>query len=163
MTSRRAFIMPLALAPAAAWAVWRLGAAEPETAGGAVDHGGGLHLGSDPAAALWRELMRAKRDGGAMTPAAFPETVAALDGREVTLRGFMAPLQEAPAHRRFLFAPNPPGCPGCRPLEAFSLLDVRAAAALPMTPDPVLLRGALRLRRYDDLPYRLDSAVAVPV
>lgn len=162
MTSRRAFFMPLALAPAAAWAVWRWGATEPEAVSSA-DHAGGLHLGNDPAAALWREFTRAKRDGGAMTPAAFPETVAALDGREVTLRGFMAPLQEAPAHRRFLFAPNPPGCPGCRPLAAFSLLDVRAAAALPMTPDPVLLRGALRLRRYDDLPYRLDSAVVVPV
>lgn len=160
MASRRAFIMPLALAPAAAWAVWRLGAAEPELPPGA-DHAGGLHLGNDPAAALWREFMRGRRDGGAMTPAAFSDAVAALDGREVTLRGFMAPLQDAPSHRRFLFAPNPPGCPGCRPLAAFSLLDVRAAAALPMKQGPVLLRGELRLRRYDDLPYRLESAAVV--
>lgn len=161
MASRRAFIMPLALAPAAAWAVWRLGAAEPETATGGAFHGGGLHLGDDPAAALWRDLLKGRRDGGPMSPATFPEAVTALDGREVTLRGFMVALHDAPAHRRFLFAPNPPGCAGCRPLESFSLIDARAAAPLPLAQAPMLLRGALRLRRYDDIAYRLESAVVI--
>lgn len=165
MTTRRAFFLaPLALAPVAGFALWRAGQAEPEGAYGKnAAHGGGLHLSNDPTAPLWRELMKAKRDGGsltaAMAAASFTPAVGDLDGKSISLRGYMVTLQEAPAHRGFLFAPNPPGCPGCRPSDGFSLLDARGAKPLAASDDPILLTGVLRLRRHDELVYRLEGAV----
>lgn len=174
MTARRALLLPLALVPVTGWALWRAGEAEPDGPAGAYAAGGtgtgtgtaqghagaagALHLGDDPMAALWRRLMSVTRDAGPMAPARFHPDVAALDGAEITLRGFMVALSDGGAQRRFLFAPNPPGCPGCRPLNWSSLLDARGARPLPPTDDPVTLTGALRLRRHEELVYRLDGA-----
>lgn len=169
MTARRALLLPLALAPVAGWALWRAGEAEP-TAGAAYAVGpgaaqghaagaaGALHLGNDPMAALWRRLMSVTRDAAPMAPARFHPDVMALDGAEITLRGFMVALSDGGAQRRFLFAPNPPGCPGCRPLDWSSLLDARGARPLAPADDPVTLTGVLRLRRHEELVYRLDGA-----
>lgn len=172
MTPRRALLLPLALAPLAGWAVWRAGEAEPTGGGAAYAVGpgagqghagaaGALHLGDDPMAALWRRLMSVTRDAAPMAPARFHPDVAALDGAEITLRGFMVALSDGGAQRRFLFAPNPPGCPGCQPLNWSSLLDARGARPLPPAADPVMLTGVLRLRRHEELVYRLDGATLV--
>lgn len=177
MTPRRALLLPLALAPLAGWAVWRAGEAEPDgAAAGAYAVGvgagagagqghagaaGALHLGDDPMAALWRRLMSVTRDAAPMAPARFHPDVTALDGAEITLRGFMVALSDGGAQRRFLFAPNPPGCPGCQPLNWSSLLDARGARPLVPAADPVTLTGVLRLRRHEELVYRLDGATPV--
>lgn len=152
MPGRRQILLPLALAPVAGWAVWAAGTPD------APSHPAGpFHLPLDETTALWRDL-GAVRLGGLAGDPQFPVKVSALDGRTVTVRGFMVPLTGGTAHNRFILSANPMGCPACESPGPAGMMHVHSSIALSATSEPVTLTGTLRLRPQEGLFYRLDRA-----
>lgn len=150
MTTRRQLLFPLAFAPVAGWAVWSGGAAEP------VHPFGRFHLPLDEATALWRDLAQARI--GTLADPEFPAKVKALDGKPVSLRGFMLPLAEGAQHSRFILAANPVGCTACERPSPATMLNVQVKAPVRETREPVVVTGTLRLKPHEGLFYRLDRA-----
>lgn len=153
MTSRRQVLLPLALAPVAGWAIWAAGSQEPPHPVGP------FHLPLDASTALWRDLVQvrvAAGNGGAGR--VFPARVSALEGRKVTVRGFLVPLSDAAAHTDFILAANPAGCPACPAPTPATMLHVHSPVPVPDTRDPVVLSGTLRVSPQEGLFYRLDRA-----
>ncbi|MBP2296718.1 DUF3299 domain-containing protein [Azospirillum rugosum] len=151
MTSRRQLLMPLALAPVAGWAIWATGATEP------THPVGPFHLPLDDTTALWRDLVQVRMDGPAADPK-FPTHVTALNGKQVTVRGFMIPLSDAAAHNRFILAANPIACPACQRPNPATMLHVHSQIPMRESQEPVVLSGTLRLHPQEGLFYRLDRA-----
>lgn len=152
MTSRRQFLMPLALAPVAGWAIWAAGAAEP-----ASHSVGPFHLPLDETTAIWRDLAQVRLAGPTGDPL-FPTRVSTLDGQRVTVRGFMVRLGEGASHTRFILAANPVSCPACQSPSPSTMLHVHSRIPLAETQEPMVLSGMLRLRPHEGLFYRLDRA-----
>jgi len=154
MTTRRQFLLPLALAPVAGWAVWAAGSAD------APAHATGpFHLPLDESTALWRDLAQV-RMGGPVGDPQFPIRVSALDGHPVSVRGFMVPLTGGSSHTRFILSANPVSCPACQSPGPSGMIHVHSQTPLGETQEPMLLTGTLRLRPQEGLFYRLDRAEA---
>lgn len=151
MTTRRQVLLPLALVPVAGMAVWAGGAAEPSHPAGR------FHLALDELTALWRELADVRLAGVTAVPQ-FPDAVKALDGKPVSLRGFMVPLTDGGPQRRFILAANPVGCPACERPGPASMLHVQVRVPAPETRDAVVVSGTLRLKPHEGLFYRLEQA-----
>ena len=90
----------------------------------------------------------------------FPESLRALDGERVRIKGFMYPLEAGETHDKFLLAALPPACPFCLPGNARTLVDVRCDRPVGYTMEPVILEGQFTLLEEDDtgLYYRLTGA-----
>ena len=88
-----------------------------------------------------------------------PETLK-LDGRSVTLYGYMMPFREAAAHGEFLLGDKQFHCPTCLMMDAPRLVNVRARRAIPYSDQPVKLVGRLDLIEDEGsmLRYRLNGA-----
>lgn len=151
MRTRRQVLLPLALVPVAGMAVWAGGAAEP------THPAGRFHLALDELTALWRDLADVRLAGAASAPE-FPAKVKALDGAQVTLRGFMVALTDGGPQRRFILAANPVGCPACVGPGPASMLHVQVKTPVAETRDAVVVAGTLRLKPHEGLFYRLEQA-----
>jgi len=90
----------------------------------------------------------------------FPESLLALDGEPVRLKGFMYPLEAGEAHDSFLLSALPPACPFCLPGNSKTLVDVKGDEPIRYTLEPVLLEGRFVLIKGDEsgLYYRLAEA-----
>jgi hypothetical protein len=115
-------------------------------------------------ALLWGELERTllRREAGRLVPV-FTPAVQRLDGRVVSLVGFMTPVDAGGRHARFLLSAKPILCRGCdaapTPTE---IVEVLAVAAQPAHAGQVTMRGKLELVRAEDgLVYRLRGARVV--
>lgn len=122
-----------------------------------------------PSAALtWEELF--DLDVTVETPAplqtvfhvSFPESLRARDGRTVSIRGFMYPLEAGETHDYFLLSAYPPSCPFCLPSGARGLVEVKCRERVRYTLEPVLVEGRFELLEDDDtgLYFRLNEARA---
>lgn len=127
---------------------------------------------------LWSDLEGAyvKRGGGRFE-VTFPPSVSSLNGRRVTLLGFMVPVDEG-KHRKFLLTDRPFLCSGChvRPPPPQSMVEVHTRVAEAPDSSPMFLRGELLrlppvmvqgvLRLVNDHPhgliYRLHDARVIP-
>ena len=58
----------------------------------------------------------------------FSKQIAALDKREVKLRGFMLPLEQGARQKHFLLSAQPPECAFCMPGTAEQFAEVLAQA-----------------------------------
>lgn len=77
---------------------------------------------------------------------AFPEELKALDGKKVTLKGFMFPLDEAEEQGFFLFGPFPLNCPFQYHVQPNLVVEVDAKAnPVTFSYDAVTLTGTLKL------------------
>lgn len=90
----------------------------------------------------------------------FPAALRALNGREVSLLGYMMPFTEATAHREFLLGALQFHCSGCMMGDLARLVAVKASESVKATDAPVLVRGRLHLIEQDQSPlfYRLENA-----
>jgi hypothetical protein len=92
----------------------------------------------------------------------FPPEVKALDGKEITIKGFMFPLDATEGQKQFLFGPFPVNCPFQYHVGPALVLEVHADEhPVTFSYDPVVLTGTLEL--VPDDPeygtfYRLKSA-----
>jgi hypothetical protein len=95
----------------------------------------------------------------------FTPEVKALDGKEITIKGSMFPLDETDKQKLFLFGPFPVNCPFQYHVGSALVLEVHAdAAPVKFSYDPVVLTGTLRLVPEDkenSTFYRLENAKQV--
>lgn len=92
----------------------------------------------------------------------FPADVKALDGKQVTVKGFMFPLDETEKQKIFLFGPFPVNCPFQYHVGPALVLEVHAdASPVKFSYDAIVLTGTLRLvpeDRENSTFYRLMDA-----
>lgn len=81
----------------------------------------------------------------------FPADVKALDGKEVTVKGFMFPLDQTDDQTTFLFGPFPINCPFQYHVGPSLVLEVHTAKKpIAFTYDPLVLTGTLQLVAKDE-------------
>ncbi len=76
----------------------------------------------------------------------FPQDLKALDGKKITLKGFMFPLDESEKQGFFLFGPFPLNCPFQYHVQPNLVVEVEAKAnPVEFSYDAVILTGTLQL------------------
>lgn len=114
---------------------------------------------------LWGDLARARvTRGGGRFQVTFLPAVIALDGKTVTLVGFMAPVRPGRRHSLFLLSDRRFLCDTCHSVPPpESIVEVNVAAAEPARTRPIMVRGKLALVRDDPngLVYRLTEATVI--
>jgi hypothetical protein len=154
----------------AAWSGW---AQAPATPAGkaATSPSNSLGLPIDPAllntlpelkgVVSWNTLAQVttRTEGKRVIPQ-FAPAVQALDQKEVRLQGFMLPIVTGERHDHFLLTMRPPHCPFCLSLGPEYIVEVRTAAPIRHSFDPIVLSGKLAVLRDDPfgLYYRLTAA-----
>jgi uncharacterized protein len=95
--------------------------------------------------------------------AEFAREIAALDKREVKLKGFMLPLEQGLRQKRFLLSAQPPECAFCMPGTAEQFAEVLAKVPVKYVGEPIIVSGTFVLIRDDSggLLYRLTDAAIV--
>ncbi|MBI1215381.1 MAG: DUF3299 domain-containing protein [Alphaproteobacteria bacterium] len=92
----------------------------------------------------------------------FTKEVEALDGKQVTVKGFMFPLDATDAQKNFLFGPFPVSCPFHYHVSPALVLEVHADKhPVTFSYDPVTITGTLQLVKKDPVNstfYRLLDA-----
>lgn len=100
-------------------------------------------------------------------PIPFPEALAAVDGNNVSLVGYMAPLTDVGTVREFLLLEMPIGCFFCLAPPPNGIVRVELAAERPLEfgATAVRLIGRLQLNRNapEDFYFSLVDAVVAPV
>ena len=95
----------------------------------------------------------------------FSKEVKELEGKEVTIKGFMFPLGAADEQKLFLLGPFPVGCPFHYHVAPALIVEVHAEKApVKFSYDPVLVKGKLALVINDvenNTFYRLTDAELV--
>lgn len=76
----------------------------------------------------------------------YSETVKALDGKKVTLMGFMFPLDETPQQKNFLIGPYPLSCPFHYHVGPSQMVEVIADQPIEFAYEPITLEGILRVK-----------------
>lgn len=76
----------------------------------------------------------------------FPRAVKALDGKTVTVKGFMFPLEEDEAQGYFLIGPFPLSCPYHYHVGPSLVIEVKMGKGkIKFTEEPVMVKGTLQL------------------
>lgn len=91
----------------------------------------------------------------------FAREVAALNGKEVKLQGFMLPLQVGERQSHFILAAMPQTCPFCMPGGPESMVEVKAKRPVAYSFEAIVLSGKLEVLRDDPtgIFYRLTDAI----
>ena len=91
----------------------------------------------------------------------FPDSVAALDQKEVKIQGFMLPLESGEKHVFFILSAVPPTCSFCMPGGPEAVVEVHAKRGLAYTDNAVMVKGKLAVLKNDPtgIFYRLTEAV----
>ncbi len=116
-------------------------------------------------APLWAVLRRtrvAEDDRRGLFTATFPPEVKALQGRVVTLSGFLLPLDTDARTRHFLLSKYTPVCFFCPPGQPNEVVEVSARNGVPITDGLLTVTGRLSLTSTTDkgLFFRMDEAAA---
>lgn len=100
---------------------------------------------------IWKILLKVKSTmkNNAYVPQFTPEAKA-LDGKIITIKGYMYPLEEAPKHEFFMLSYYPTSvCFFCGGAGPESVIEVTAAKPIAFSSRPMTLKGKLRLNQYD--------------
>ncbi len=92
----------------------------------------------------------------------FASEVQKLDNSEITITGYIFPLQASGDQAHFLLSAYPPSCPYCLPGGPTELIEVTDSAPIKFTYDRVTLQGTFHLLRDESLKegmyYRMTHA-----
>lgn len=94
----------------------------------------------------------------------FSQDVLALEGKEVTITGYIIPVEGYKSHKEFIFSAYPYNmCFFCGGAGPETVMEVVALEAVPYTADPVTIKGVLRLNATDinRLMYALEEVKKV--
>jgi len=80
----------------------------------------------------------------------FPEDLKKLDGQQITLKGFMFPLQQTDEQTEFLFGPFPLSCPFHYHVGPSLVIEAHATNPISFDFDPITVSGTLELVPRDD-------------
>ena len=93
----------------------------------------------------YNEMMGFKVD----VPVFSPE-VTALEGTEVTIRGYIIPVEGYRSHQEFIFSAYPYNlCFFCGGAGPETVMEVYANAPIPYTAEPITIKGKLELNADD--------------
>ncbi|NYE25309.1 DUF3299 domain-containing protein [Pigmentiphaga litoralis] len=114
---------------------------------------------------LWGTLAKtyvARKNGGVFT-ATFPPAVRSLDGKRVTLVGFVTQVRDRQPNRQFLVSATPILCTHCTHPDPAAIVEVNTKRPFAGSNEPVRVRGTLQL--VTDAPnalvYRLNDSDVV--
>ena len=80
----------------------------------------------------------------------FSEAVQELEGQEVTVRGYIIPVEGYKSHKEFIFSAYPYNmCFFCGGAGPETVMEVYASEEIEYTAEPVTLRGTLELNADD--------------
>src|SRR5262249_49914973 len=71
--------------------------------------------------------------------------VQSLDGKTITVRGFVLPMDGSDQTKHFLLSRNTPVCAFCPPGQPNEVIEVQSSNAVPFTDKIVAVTGKLRL------------------
>ena len=115
---------------------------------------------------LWGVLMKTKitvdqKEG--YYDAIVPAEVKNLSGKELTVSGFIMPLESKDKFKHFLLSRRTPVCPFCPPGEPNEIIDVTTEKQIAYTDDIVTLKGKFSLMNDRDMGlfFKLKDAVIV--
>jgi hypothetical protein len=114
---------------------------------------------------LWTKLIKCAVDydnnKGTYSIHLTPE-VKALDGKTITLRGFVLPMDGSDHTQHFLISRNTPVCLYCPPGEPNEVVEVEAARAIPWSNKIVSVTGKLHLINDEEkaLFFKIEKAEA---
>ena len=94
----------------------------------------------------------------------FGDAIKALGGKEVTIKGYIIPIEGYKSHKEFIFSAFPYSmCFFCGGAGPETVMEVEASEAIKYTADPVTLKGILRLNDKDinRLMFKLTAAKIV--
>jgi hypothetical protein len=118
-----------------------------------------MPVSSDPVWALLRKTpVQADVAHGVFTASPPPE-VQALSGREMSVTGFMLPLDPFPVLNHFLLTRNTPVCPFCPPGEPNEVIEVYSSLMIKPTTQQITVHGRFSLQQNPaaGLFFRLDA------
>jgi uncharacterized protein len=105
-----------------------------------------------PAGSLaWTTIGRAKekiveRNGQSVPMPSFDPEMIALNGKEVTVVGFMLPIEATMDQKKFMLSPLPVDCPYCMPAGPNLLIQVEMKNTIRYNYDLVQISGKLELQ-----------------
>lgn len=121
-----------------------------------------------PGGTPWSLLQQAKlndrRDEATMaifTKPTFPAAVKALDGKRVTVAGWMMPVENGRKQRHWVLLGYPPGCPFHMHALPNQFIEIKSTVPVPTDESKVhVVTGTLQLTGYDEsgIFYRLVNA-----
>ncbi|MBL0007787.1 MAG: hypothetical protein KBA14_08995 [Saprospiraceae bacterium] len=80
----------------------------------------------------------------------FSEEIKALDGKEVTVKGFIIPVEGYKGHKEFIFSAFPYSmCFFCGGAGPESVMEVQAVEAINYVAESIVLKGKLHLNSED--------------
>ena len=98
-----------------------------------------------------------------MYSADFPSDVKALVGKEVTLSGFMLPLEATEKFKHFIISKRTPTCPFCPPGEPNEIADVWMESPVEWKDDMIKVSGTFELMNNPELGlfFKISNAKSV--
>ena len=91
----------------------------------------------------------------------FSESVRALEGKEVTIKGYIIPVEGYKSHKEFIFSAYPYSmCFFCGGAGPETVMEVEAVEGVKYSADAIILKGTLQLNDKDinRLMYKLSGA-----
>lgn len=90
----------------------------------------------------------------------FSKELMQLNGQEVTLQGFMMPLEPGEKQKHFLLSLNSPSCAYCLPAGPEGVVEIKSKTPVKYTLEPIFLNGRMSILSDDPmgLYYRLTDA-----
>jgi len=79
----------------------------------------------------------------------FTDRMKKLNGKEITLYGFMFPLEQSEKQANFLIGPFPPSCPFHYHIPPTLIVEVRTQKPIDFSWDEITLKGTLELTEKD--------------
>lgn len=80
----------------------------------------------------------------------FSQDVKNLEGKQVTIKGYIIPVEGYKSHKEFIFSAYPYNmCFFCGGAGPETVLEVQAKTPIPFTADPITIKGTLHLNATD--------------
>lgn len=89
------------------------------------------------------------RVDGAFVRPVYPKAVQALNNREVTVQGFMMPLEPGKQQKHFLLSAVPTTCSFCTPAGPEGLIEVKSKGPVTFSQEAVTVRGKMSVLPSD--------------
>jgi hypothetical protein len=123
----------------------------------ALMDGAPLMAQTTPTESVWKTLAKItyKKEyddflGFKIDKPVFSEEIKALDGKEVTVKGFVIPVEGYKSHKEFIFSAFPYSmCFFCGGAGPESVMEVEAAEPVEYSAESIVLKGKLKLNSDD--------------
>lgn len=94
----------------------------------------------------------------------FSDQIIELEGKEITIKGYIVPTEGYKSHKEFILSAFPYNmCFFCGGAGPETVMEVESLEGVEFSADPIILKGILRLNDKDinHLMYKLEEAVIV--